>query len=791
MQQFVDQVLYGQKFLSQNIVPGEDIRSPKKGFFFNIKKFTPKISDMRWAELPELNRIVSRLVKLLGFERGPWMVLAGRLTRLWKLSGTRFLIAYLKECRLAIISWSNSEKYTPNPGVRLRLRPSGWPSVVPAALRVPNLGTMQNKLVFRGLHTVFNLYRVMDWKGAMPDFSSITNKFTGVSETLFPKEVAAVLQMLPSVQFPKGTVKPWVNTSAGPNHPWSTWSSGKDTLAWALNPGLLLSFVIFAWGTGQCALAIWLVALSHLVFPVAVFLRLRGVQLHLGCLAVLAKDGGGKRRIVGVVDFWSQWLLKPLHLYLFEVLRRIPQDGTFDQLGPIRSLLDFARLGHPAHSFDLSNATDRLPVKLQEQILSGLLGSSVAYAWRYLLTSRTYHHEKAGGLRYAVGQPIGALSSWAILALTHHVIIQVAAYRTGYQGWYPFYAVLGDDVVILGTRVAEEYLSIMRYLGVPINLGKSISSDKGLLEFAKRVVSAHHGDLSPVSGRLLLRSVRAPRFIADLLVNALDLGMFHFPSQVGEVIQRLGPEMNRNVLRGTAPLMIARAFILRRYQGVLRLPSGQWLDEWFPALLGRPMRPEQVELARDAVRVRKTALDFEVDYRRAYIEWSRFLYIWFRFPLFGGTLGGILSIPLWLLSPAPYAYLYTFVTSLSLLEKRIEAFREWKELHPGYDKKWTSQVLIDFWNSRVLWDLLDEEYHDPAPIPELELVKERTLSLDEMLAYVKELRSALGWALPFTTSLPVSGLLPKPSPVKGSNKPSRGSRHARSTRAATGRRSAK
>jgi len=242
----VDQVLYGRDFLHRNIVPGVEIRSSKKGFFFNIKKFTPKIINMRWAELHELNRIVSRLVKLLGFERGPWIVLAGRLTRLWKLSGTRFLIAYLKECRLALIAWSNSSPYTPNPGVRVRLRPSGWPSVVPTALRVPNLGTMQNRLVFRGLHTVFNLYRVMDWKGALPDFSSITNRFTGVSETLFPQEVSAVIRLLPQVQFPKGIVAPWVNTSAGPNHPWSTWSSGKDTLAWALNPGLLLAFCVYA-----------------------------------------------------------------------------------------------------------------------------------------------------------------------------------------------------------------------------------------------------------------------------------------------------------------------------------------------------------------------------------------------------------------------------------------------------------------------------------------------------------------------------------------------------------------
>lgn len=30
----------------------------------------------------------------------------------------------------------------------------------------------------------------------------------------------------------------------------------------------------------------------------------------------------------------------------------------------------------------------------------------------------------AGSVRYSVGQPMGALSSWAMLALTHHFIVQ-------------------------------------------------------------------------------------------------------------------------------------------------------------------------------------------------------------------------------------------------------------------------------------------------------------------------------------------------------------------------------
>lgn len=32
--------------------------------------------------------------------------------------------------------------------------------------------------------------------------------------------------------------------------------------------------------------------------------------------------------------------------------------------------------------------------------------------------------EQSPTVRYAVGQPMGALSSWAMLALTHHFIVQ-------------------------------------------------------------------------------------------------------------------------------------------------------------------------------------------------------------------------------------------------------------------------------------------------------------------------------------------------------------------------------
>jgi hypothetical protein len=87
-------------------------------------------------------------------------------------------------------------------------------------------------------------------------------------------------------------------------------------------------------------------------------------------------------------------------------------------------------------SFDLSAATDRLPVKFQIQVLSNLIGLKGAKMWAQLLTAREYlavskEHKVNQKLTYAVGQPMGCLSSFVMLALSHHVIVQIAARRAG------------------------------------------------------------------------------------------------------------------------------------------------------------------------------------------------------------------------------------------------------------------------------------------------------------------------------------------------------------------------
>jgi hypothetical protein len=228
----------------------------------------------------------------------------------------------------------------------------------------------------------------------------------------------------------------------------------------------------------------------------------------LGKLSLKA-EAAGKVRVFAMVDPWSQWVLKPIHDTIFDwFLRPIEQDGTFNQMAPIKALL--ARNPSSLYSLDLSAATDRLPLWLQEAIMAFWTSKEFAHHWARFLVDRDYRltlkSHKLGAsvhynVRYAVGQPMGAYSSWAMLALTHHFIVQFSAYRAfgRYDTWFKDYAVLGDDIVIGNRAVASQYLGIMKTLGVGIGLHKSLISIKGLaLEFAKRTF--YKGvDVSPIS----------------------------------------------------------------------------------------------------------------------------------------------------------------------------------------------------------------------------------------------------------------------------------------------------
>jgi hypothetical protein len=227
----------------------------------------------------------------------------------------------------------------------------------------------------------------------------------------------------------------------------------------------------------------------------------------------------GKKRLFAISDYWTQSVCKPLHDFLMGALKRIPMDGSWDQSRAADLVRQATSRGTKLYSFDLSAATDRFPVRFTELVLGPLIGPDAASAWVTLLTERPYHY-KGVEYRYMAGQPMGTLSSWAAFALSHHVVVQLAARLAGHEGLFKDYALLGDDIVIFDEDVAIEYRDFMDWLHVDINMDKSVVGI-GIAEFAKRIFYQGH-EVSGVPARLLRLALLFPsglRVLVETLVR--------------------------------------------------------------------------------------------------------------------------------------------------------------------------------------------------------------------------------------------------------------------------------
>jgi hypothetical protein len=236
-------------------------------------------------------------------------------------------------------------------------------------------------------------------------------------------------------------------------------------------------------------------------------------------------ESAGKIRIVAIVDYWTNFALKPLHDWMFSILEKLPTDAAFDQEGRLR---EFTRKGYSTvYSVDLSAATDTIPTTLYHALLSPILGDRLTSLWLELLVGRNFlvpkealkENPSVTTVKYTCGQPMGALSSWSSMALVHHALVQFSAIMakemfltTGhflgflqeFRGkgiqikWFSDYLILGDDIAIADKGVADIYLSVAKALGIKINMKKSFVSDKGFVNFANQSYAGEN-NFSPLS----------------------------------------------------------------------------------------------------------------------------------------------------------------------------------------------------------------------------------------------------------------------------------------------------
>jgi len=284
-------------------------------------------------------------------------------------------------------------------------------------------------------------------------------------------------------------------------------------------------------------------------------------RLHL-----LFEDGGKVRKIV-IGDIYSQSLLKPIHDCIFDILRTLETDGTFDQDAQSSRVQSWTQQGKHLTSYDLSDCTERFPASFQKYVLSNVFGDYVSDLWYLIMTDRNifisskillqsgmfkdktkfwklakgyigreyvkYNNTQEKGstfpkginkkyiikdnkIRYGVGQPMGLLSSWPAMALSHHVIVWMSVTRSGLDPFsFKDYAILGDDIVIANPLVASHYYDIItRELGIKISLPKSLIG-YGCAEFAKRQL--YWGtNISPLPSGIIMSMVKQPFLVITL-----------------------------------------------------------------------------------------------------------------------------------------------------------------------------------------------------------------------------------------------------------------------------------
>lgn len=204
------------------------------------------------------------------------------------------------------------------------------------------------------------------------------------------------------------------------------------------------------------------------------------------------QDKEGKTRIIAVGDYFTQAILRPVHDQLMKYLKGIPQDMTFNQRGHPK---EFGNESQHYHSLDLKSATDRFPIAIQTMVMEFLSGDEEgSKLWQELMTSFPFSL-KGKEILYGAGQPMGFYSSWTAFAVTHHFVVQYAAWKEGKPD-FSDYLLLGDDIVIRDDDVARRYRSVLELLGVEISATKTLVS-KDTFEFAKKVY--HKGeDISPI-----------------------------------------------------------------------------------------------------------------------------------------------------------------------------------------------------------------------------------------------------------------------------------------------------
>lgn len=374
-------------------------------------------------------------------------VLHQHLQAILRTQGNLGLIRYLKSAQIALQQSASGYKVQDMGtfGVRIsRTKGSAVPRIIPASHRRIIAKNLNGKYFLLKFYlTVFYCYRVIVVPKYKLSLSTITDPGNNFSLTdvipaaYFRRFLSSFIKSDQTYWFPEQIMRKmnrfFTILKSSPNNI----SLGGGNSLWSTHPFVVYTNMLALISNKKLYKSYMYLANIYWPNLHMLFLKskLLGLSASLGKLS-FKFEPAGKLRVFAIVENFTQWLLDPLHRIIFSILKRIPMDGTFNQLGPIYRLISLNSKSY--YSLDLTAATDRLPISIQSKLLNTWFQRFPGFGdhWANLLVGRKYRwiapegvtsSNRKGKAIYAVGQPMGALSSWAMLALTHHFLVQVAA----------------------------------------------------------------------------------------------------------------------------------------------------------------------------------------------------------------------------------------------------------------------------------------------------------------------------------------------------------------------------
>lgn len=360
--------------------------------------------------------------------------------------------------------------------------------------------------------TLFNLYKVLRLPPS-DDFSAITNVGPELNEELlenfedFIEECSNVVKSQQISSAEQYDFLGYVTSSNGPNGPLMA-GNHLDAIALVRDPNLydkvrqLLEITAPIIGNNLDRLKekILKIDTSHL----------NPIHSKVSQLC----EGGGKTRNIAILDYFSQSALDVIHNKVLRQLKRINScDATFGQEDGFSKVIKKAMIRKECFSLDLTSATDRFPLTYQHAVVKAMFGKEIGDLWKSVIADRDFKI-KDKTLRWAYGQPLGALSSWGVFTLTHHAFVRWCADDPKFEN----YMILGDDIAIMDERVAQVYSDRMKILGVDVNPNKGFMSKGENIygEFAKRIFR-NGEELTGLPIDLILACSKTLYMIPDLI----------------------------------------------------------------------------------------------------------------------------------------------------------------------------------------------------------------------------------------------------------------------------------